>query len=134
MAAVPRSVCCGIALLSVIGGSALAADRTQTLRFKPGASSANFAASLTGADKVSYKFNASKSQTMTVTFTPQHRNCYMTVAGPASKDIFDGTMDGHDFSGKAPASGAYTIRLFLIGPAAERGDICAYGLEVKLSR
>lgn len=112
-----------------------AADRSETVKFKQGATSATLSGSLKGYDGVDYKIGAAAGQTMSVTFKPSNLSCYFNVLPPGSNDvaIYTGDTSGNAFTGKLDASGDYKVRVYLMRNAARRNETCNYDLSIAIS-
>lgn len=112
---------------------ALADDRTETVKFAPGASSVTLKSSLKGYDGINYKIGARAGQVMTIGFKPSNTSCYYIVREPGKdENLFDGTMDGYDYSGTLAADGDYTVMVFQMRNAARRNETCKFALTVAI--
>ena len=70
------------ATLFATGETALAADRTETVKFAAGASNATVKGAIKGYDGIVYRLDAGAGQVMQVLFDPSSRSCYFNVATP----------------------------------------------------
>lgn len=112
---------------------AFADDRTETVKFAPGSSSVTLKSSLKGYDGINYKVGVRAGQVMTIGFKPSHGSCYYVVREPGKdENLFDGTMDGYDYSGTLTADGDYTIMVFQMRNAARRNQTCKFSLSVAI--
>lgn len=108
---------------------ALAVDRMESVDLAPGR--AVLSGEVSGDDTASYTFSAGVREAFSARFRPDHPNCYFSILPSESDDVIhDGSMDGHDFDGKLASGGLYQATVYLLGPAAERGETCRYSLEM----
>jgi hypothetical protein len=122
------------ALLIGLTQSAAAGDRTETVKFKPGAISALKKGTVKGYDTVTYRLDAREGQVMQVLFSPSNRSCYFNASAPGRPGlVFDGTMSGNEYSANLEASGRYTFQVFLMRNAARRGEACKYTISFEIS-
>lgn len=119
--------------LAVLATGALAEDRTEAVKFAPGKSAVTLKSALKGYDGINYKVGARQGQVMTIGFKPSHGSCYYIVRAPGKDDnLFDGTMDGYDFSGTLPVDGDYTVMVFQMRNAARRNETCRFSLMIDI--
>ena len=116
---------------------AFAADeiRQETIHFQKGRSGATVSGTLKGYETVDYRLRASAGQTMRVSLRTNNGQNYFNVLPPGSSDeaIFVGSSSGNDFSGTLPATGDYTVRVYLMRAAARRDETANYTLEVGIT-
>jgi hypothetical protein len=113
---------------------AQAADRSETVRFAAGASSASLSGSVTGYDGVNYRLGASAGQTMQVLLNPSHASCYFNVLPPGSdRAIFIGSTSGNEFSARLRQDGNYTVQVYQMRNAARRGTTCRYDISFEIT-
>ncbi len=121
-------------LLAGFTGAAGAGDRSETVKFAPGTSSATKRGTVKGYDTATYSLKASDGQVMQVLFSPSNRFCYFNVRAPGGDGLaFDGTMSGNEFSANLEASGVYRFDVFLMRNAARRGETCKYTISFEVT-
>lgn len=114
-------------LLPLVAGTAVAASKTETVKFKGGASSAIIKGSVTGYDTHSYVLGASAGQVMSVLFKPNNNACYFNVIEPgADSAVHRGEIDGNEFGSNLQKSGDYRFEAFLMRSEARRGKTCKF--------
>ena len=112
-------------LASAIGASAQ--DRTVDIRFPAGASGTTISDNVTGRDTVLYRVGAEAGQTMSVVLSSDNTATYFNVYAPGrglgDEALAIGEMSNpiNNWSDTLPASGEYTIAVFLYRSAARRG-------------
>lgn len=123
------------ALMAGLATQALAADKSQTVKFKPGATSATLSGSIKGYDGMRYILGAQADQVMSVTLKPGNASCYFNVLPPGSQDeaIFIGSTEGNSFAGTLGVGGNYTVQVYLMRNAARRDETCKYSITFKIS-
>jgi hypothetical protein len=109
----------------------LAQARTERVQFVKGASSSSIKGRIQGDAMVDYQVRAGAGQTIAVTLKPSNPQNYFNVLPPGSggEAMFVGSMGG-DYSGVLPTDGDYLIRVYLMRPAARRGESSDYSLSV----
>jgi hypothetical protein len=123
-----------LATIFILAQSANAADHVETVRFGRGASSTTLTGSVRGYDGVKYMLGASAGQAMSALFKPSNSACYMNVTAPRSDTaMFIGSTAGNEYADNLPASGNYTIQVYLMRSAALRNETCRYSLTVEIT-
>ena len=117
--------------------------RTEQVRFGPGQSGATITGAITGYESVSYKVGAEAGQTMSVALDASNLATYFNVyapgSGPGDAALATGQLTGpmvpdiNHFSGTLPASGDYTINVFMMRSAARRRERSDYSLEIAVT-
>ena len=120
------------ALLCFTALPALAQERTETVKFAPGASSKTISGKIKGYDGVSYILGANAGQVMQVLFKPGNRSCYMNVYRPG-EDAAVFRAQGNEYSANLEKSGDYRVQVFLMRNAARRNETCAYKISFEIS-
>jgi len=126
----------GFALLNMLAGAVAAEPdiRKETVHFATGASAATINGQITGDTTVDYVVRASAGQTLSVQLQESNRQNYFNVIPPGSTGsaMFVGDT-GDDYSGVLPSDGDYVVRVYLMRPAARRGESSNYTLTVGAS-
>lgn len=120
-------------LLFAAGEAAPAADRTETVRFKAGASAATRSASIKGHDGIVYRLDAGAGQVMQVLFDPSSRSCYFNVETPDGGGNFNGSVSGNEYSAKLTSSGTYSVQVYLMRNAARRNETCKFSISFEIT-
>lgn len=125
-----------LVLAQSVAGTAIAAAgiRQEAVQFAKGASSADIEGQLKGEATVDYVVRAAAGQTLSVKLQKTHAQNYFNVMPPASQGsaMFVGD-NGENYSGVLPADGDYVVRVYLMRPAARRGESSNYKLTVDVS-
>ena len=122
-----------LALAQALVGSA-AADagiRQEEVQFAKGASSAVIKGQLKGDATIDYTVRAAAGQTLAVKLQKSNTQNYFNVLPPGSTGVAMFVGDtGENYSGLLPTDGDYTIRVYLMRPAARRGEASSYTLTI----
>ncbi len=122
----------GLAAFSSVSG--FAADRNETVQFSAGATSASLSGSIQGYDGINYRLGASSGQSMSILFNPDNPSCYFNVLPPGSQTaIFNGSVTGNEFASQLPASGDYTVQVYMMRNAARRDETCKYDITFEIA-
>lgn len=129
-------------LLSLCSSAALQPALTQSssqVQFKPGNYGTMLSGTITGRDYIDYKLTASKGQKMfaelTVRSTNGNGTAYFNILPPGSKGeaIYVGHSDTDNSAlVMLPASGIYTIRVYLMGNDKDAGKTVGYNLDLSI--
>jgi hypothetical protein len=105
--------------------------RHEAVQFAKGGSSAVIKGQLKGDDMVDYTVRAAAGQTLTVDIQKSNAQNYFNVLSPesAGSAMFVGDTGGN-FSGMLPSDGDYVVRVYLMRPAARRGESSSYTLTI----
>lgn len=108
--------------------------RQEKVQFANGASSAVIKGQLKGDAMVDYLVRAAAGQTLSVKLQQTNAQNYFNVMPPGSTGsaMFVGDS-GENYSGVLPADGDYIVRVYLMRPAARRGESSNYTLTVGAS-
>lgn len=129
-----KSVLSSLMTIFIMVSSASAADRVETVHFGRGATSTTLTGSVRGYDGVKYLLGASAGQAMSALFKPGNTACYMNITAPGSSTaMFVGSTAGNEYADNLPASGNYTIQVYLMRSAARRNETCKYSLTVEVT-
>jgi len=122
-----------LALAQALVGTA-AADagiRQEEVQFAKGASSAVIKGQLKGDATIDYTVRAAAGQTLAVKLQKSNAQNYFNVLPPGSTGVAMFVGDtGENYSGLLPTDGDYTIRVYLMRPAARRGEASSYTLTI----
>jgi hypothetical protein len=111
-----------------------AASRTQPVTFPAGASGTRVEGRIQGDAFVDYRLRAAAGQTLSVNLTASNPQNYFNLNPPDSdRSMFVGSVSGNRFQGLLPADGTYTVRVYLMRPAARRGESSRYGLDFRIT-
>ena len=114
--------------------AATAAEKTEAVKFKAGATSATIKGSIKGDNYVNYALNANAGQVMSILFAPSNASCYFNVLPPGSDEaIHIGSSAGNEFGGTLAASGEYRAQVYLMRNAARRNETCNYSITFEIS-
>jgi hypothetical protein len=133
-----------IAALCAAATAAAARDiRIEPVRFKGGHTSTSITGKIVGYGSVSYVLGAEAGQTMTINLNPSNLATYFNVyapgKGPGDQALAASGMIGpmtpklNMFNGKLPASGQYTISVYMMRAAARRNERSIYTLDISIS-
>ena len=108
---------------------------TKPVQFAAGANSATVKGSVKGYASVDYTLVAKAGQTLSVKMTTSNAASYFNVMPPGSagEAIFIGSSEGNNYSGVLPASGKYTVRVYLMRSAARRNETASYSVSFKIT-
>ena len=109
------------------------APRKERVQFAKGASSATVKGRVKGDADVDYLVRAAAGQTLTVTIKASNPQNYFNVLPPgtslANPAMFVGSGGG-GFKAVLPVDGDYAVRVYLMRPAARRGESSQYTLTI----
>ncbi|MCI4677287.1 hypothetical protein K9U39_19405 [Rhodoblastus acidophilus] len=115
-------------------GVAAAAERIETVKFKPGSISATVSGKIKGYDGVKYLFEARAGQAISILFAPKNTACYFNVFAPgAAMAVHTGSINGNEFAANLTANGEYRAQVFLMRSAARRHETCRYSMTIEIS-
>ena len=129
----------GLVALVLIGvvthaTASMAADRTEAVKFKAGASSAKISSSIKGDNAVNYTLDARAGQVMSVVFSGNNGSCYFNLLPPGSNEaIHIGSSEGDTFKGTLSVDGTYTAQVYLMRNAARRNETCKFTMSFAIS-
>lgn len=92
--------------------------------------------SVKGKAYVDYMVKAGAGQSLAVTLKPSSTSAYFNLLPPKSTGaaLYNGSMGGNKMANRRlPSDGRYTIRIYLMGAAADEGKTVSYRLTVLLS-
>jgi hypothetical protein len=123
----------GVALLTT-GAHAVDGIRKEPVRFEKGASQAAIKARIQGDETVDYVLRAGAGQTLAVALKKTNPQNYFNVLPPGTQEVAMFVGDsGADFKAVLPTDGDYTVRVYLMRPAARRNESSDYTLTVSVT-
>ena len=107
------------------------APRTERVQFAKGSAAATIKGRIKGDATIDYRVRAGAGQTLTVALQGSNPQNYFNVLPPGAKDVamFVG-QDGGGYKGVLPTDGDYTVRVYLMRPAARRNETSDYTLAI----
>lgn len=127
-----------LVFIFVTAFGASAQDRTIDVRFPAGASATTISDRVTGRDAVLYRVGAEAGQMMSVALSSDNSATYFNIYAPG-RGLGDEALAVGEFSdpinnwsGVLPASGDYTVAVFLYRAAARRGETSNFTLDVSI--
>ncbi len=124
------------ALILVLAGTtaALAATRTERIRFDRGTTGTSVRGSIEGFDVVKYLLGARRGQSIEMTLRSGNDNAAFNVAAPRTgRTLFDGMEGGSHWEGRLPADGDYVITVYLTRDAARHREDANYRLRIDIA-
>lgn len=121
-------------LLLATGATGFAAQiRQERVAFSPGTTETTIRGKISGRQIVDYRLRAREGQNLFVEFAPTNPSAYFNILPRGSETaLFIGSTSGNRFSGRLPAAGDYTLRVYLMRSAARRHETARYILKVSL--
>ncbi len=117
-------------VIATLGAHATDDIRKETVQFKQGASQATIQARIKGWETVDYVLRAGAGQTLSVALKKTNPQNYFNVLAPGADGAMFVGQSGENFKGVLPTDGDYTIRVYLMRPAARRNESSDYTLTV----
>jgi hypothetical protein len=117
--------------LGSVAAAASGVELQDKVQFAQGVSSAVIRGHLKGDADVDYVVGVAAGQTLSVTLKETNPQNYFNVLPPGSKGsaMFVGDT-GEDYTGMLPSDGDYVVRVYLMRPAARRGESSDYTLTI----
>ncbi len=129
-----------LVLLAAMPANAQNDMRTEQVRFAAGATGTTITDQITGYESVLYKIGAEAGQRMIVRLSPSNLATYFNVyapgQGPGQQALANASMTGplvpdvNVFDGTLPASGEYTVSVYMMRSAARRNEVSDYSLSI----
>lgn len=131
----PILIAAAVTLLPLVAGHGAAASKTETVKFKSGASSATIKGSVTGYDTHSYVLGASAGQTISILFEPgKNLSCYFNFIEPgADSAVHMGEVAGNEYAATLAKTGDYRAEAYLMRNDARRGKTCKYTITFEIT-
>ena len=121
------------AVVSLTGLSFAQDTRTETVKFKRGASSTSIEDGITGRESVTYLVGVTAGQRISVQLDTDNTSNYFNITAPGvSEALFNGSINGNSTSFAIPSSGNYKIDVYLMRNAARRGETANYELTISV--
>lgn len=126
-----RAIGIVLALSLIEVAVAQSGPRREAVQFAKGASSAVIKGRLKGDADVDYVVRAAAGQTLSVTLRETNPQNYFNVLPPGSTGgaMFVGDT-GEDYAGTLATDGDYVVRVYLMRPAARRGETSDYTVTI----
>jgi hypothetical protein len=107
---------------------------TKQVSFPAGSNGTTLAGAITGDDDVRYSLGATAGQRMTVEMATTNASAYFNITAPgAIEALHIGSVAGNSFSGILPASGTYTVEVYLMRNAARRGETAEFTISFQIT-
>lgn len=125
-----------VAALTIMAGATPAlAQRpihSEIVHFKKGATTARIEGRIKGYQVMDYVLAAKSGQYMNISMATKNLAAYFNILAPGERDVamFIGSIRGNQYEGVAPASGTYTVRVYMMRSAARRKETARYQLEM----
>jgi len=109
--------------------------RVERVQFAPGTTSDVIEDSIRGYETVDYRLGAQAGQYMNVSMATDNGANYFNIMAPGETEVafFNGSIVGNQYEGALPATGDYTIRVYMMRSAARRNEVANYRLEMVIS-
>jgi hypothetical protein len=124
-------ISCGV-LTTLLSPLAAQDIVTRRVEFAKGANKVTLTGKITGKETLDYQLAAKSGQTLRITLKSATPSQNFNVLAPSGDALHVGSRDGVTFTGKLPADGDYTIRLYLMGNARDTGATVAHTLKISL--
>ncbi len=106
----------------------------QRVTFPKGASGATINATIVGDKSLTYVLGAKAGQRLQIEMTTSNPSAYFNVTTPgANEAVHIGSVVGNIFDGFLPASGDYTVEVYLMRNAARRGETAKVKVSFKIT-
>ena len=123
-----------LVVLPLSFAAATAANKTETVKFKSGASSATISGTVTGYDTHSYVLGASAGQVISVLFSANNNACYFNFIEPgADSAVHMGEVAGNEYSANLTKTGDYRAEAYLMRSEARRGKTCKFKITFEIT-
>ncbi|AWC23224.1 SH3 domain-containing protein [Aminobacter sp. P9b] len=109
---------------------AAAQERVETLRMRPGATQTTVRGIVIGRISASYRLEARAGQRMSLDLNSRNTFLYFNVLDPRGRTI---AREQTQWDGRLPASGVYTIQIYLVRAEARRNRPAPFSLDVRVA-
>jgi hypothetical protein len=114
--------------------AALAQERSARVEFGRGQSSTVIRGTVRGYDGANYRINVRGGQRLAVTMDSSNGSNYFNILGPGGGEaLFNGSISGDFADIIVPASGDYTVQVYLMRNAARRNEQARYTLRIEVT-
>jgi len=117
-------------VLAFAAHGAVAQERAETLRFRPGATSTTVRGVVMGREGVNYRLEARSGQRLSLDLRSRNDFLYFNLFDPRGRVI---AREETRWSDRLKTSGVYRVEVFLMRAEARRGRVVPFTLEVQLS-
>jgi len=108
---------------------AAAQERVETLRMRPGATQTTVRGIVFGRISASYRLEARAGQRMSLDLSSRNTFLYFNVLDPRGRTI---AREQTQWDGRLPATGVYTIQIYLVRAEARRNVPAPFSLSVAI--
>lgn len=116
-----------LALAPAMPQVAAAQERVETLRMRPGATQTTVRGIVVGRISATYRLEARAGQRMSLDLSSRNTFLYFNVLDPRGRAI---AREQTQWDGRLPASGVYTIQIYLVRAEARRNRPAPFSLSV----
>lgn len=109
---------------------AVAQERVETLRMRPGATQTTVRGVVVGRIGASYRLEARAGQRMSLTLNSRNRFLYFNVVDPRGRTL---AREQTQWDGRLQASGVYSIQVYLLRAEARRNVPAPFSLDVMVA-
>lgn len=109
---------------------AVAQERVETLRMRPGATQTTVRGLVVGRLGATYRLEARAGQRMSLTLNSRNRFLYLNVIDPRGRVI---AREQTEWDGRLPNSGVYQIQIYLLRAEARRNVPAPFSLDVAIN-
>lgn len=87
---------------------------------------------ITAYETADHTVQLTAGQTLSVNLKTSNTSSYFNVTAPgANEAMFIGSTSGNTYEAVIPASGVYTVRVYMMRSAARRNEVAKYTLSIK---
>ena len=118
-----------LAFAPVMPQVAAAQDRVETLRMRPGTTQTTVRGIVFGPISASYRLEARAGQRMSLDLNSRNTFLYFNLLDPRGRTI---AREQTQWDGRLPASGVYTVQIYLVRAEARRNRPAPFSLSVAI--
>lgn len=119
-----------LALAPALPQATVAQERVETLRMRPGATQTTVRGIVFGRISASYRLEARGGQRMSLDLNSRNTFLYFNLLDPRGRAI---AREQTQWDGRLPASGVYTIQIYLVRAEARRNRPAPFSLDVRIA-